>query len=157
MPPGEFPIQANYSIVKDEQAFGIFYSSGWVRDWSSANIPPSFISPTPDYWYARVMVFVYPDRFAREAIASELCNWTFQTPVTKSEISAQVIGDGAKACRYVFQQGSSASWTTYITGTRNVEVVVGVEPRRLTDTDALNLSVSLARQQLAIINRVSPP
>ena len=146
MPPSEFPL-TGYTVARD-QAYRL---RGWLR---------LFEARSGDYWYLDFRVTVLdPSMSARTAIAQEKCDWTFSGPgtTTAKEVSADVIGDGAKACLYTFSEGNS-EWVAYITGTRNVEVMVGGSARSvaLTRTDTINRMISLARQQIDIINRVAP-
>ena len=147
LPPAEFAMPG-YTVILDKSDPPSFSGSGWTRQWASQN---------GAYWFVETFVHVFDTRLARESIAGATCDWTFQNGTAKAyEITADVIGDGAKACRYELP-GTFANWTVYITGFRNVEVIVGVEPALTSDADALDRAIQVASQQLAIVDRVSPP
>lgn len=149
MPPTEFPL-AGYSVTRD-QADPPY---GWQR---------LFGSTGSDYWWIDVYVYVYPSyMLGSDRIAAAKCNdFSFSATngdrlLSQTEISAVVVGDGAKACLQHFA-GTTADMTEYITATRNVEVIVMADPRYATNAQALNLVVQIARQQLGIIGQVAPP
>lgn len=146
MPPDQIPL-AGYVVSRDQRS-GAF---GWTRQ---------FHSNTASYWYLSFEVQVLrASTRATEEIARTTCDWTFSDgpPLTAGEISAEVIGDGAKACRYTFAD-DRADWIVYTTGSRNVVVEVGVEPRlvSISTAGAAAQAVSLARRQLALIDQVAP-
>lgn len=146
LPPHEFPYEG-YTVSRD-QAFG---STAWRRTFESAQ---------GDFWTVTLDVYVFsPATRSTDRIAAETCDQTFTgvVPNTAREVPADVVGDAAKACRYTFT--GFVDWYEYTTGTRNVMVVVSGSPRstRITGTTGLNRLVALARQQLAIIDRVAPP
>jgi hypothetical protein len=145
MPPERVPL-AGYVVSRDER-FGPF---GWQRQ---------FYSTTANYWYLSFQVLVLRTNTpATDELARTTCNWTFTNgpPLTASEISAEVIADGAKACRYTF--ANNGQWVVYTTGSRNVVVEVGVSPRlsSISTASAAAQAVALARLQLALIEGVSP-
>jgi hypothetical protein len=146
MPPEQVPL-AGYVVSRDQRS-GAF---GWTRQ---------FYSTGANYWYLTFEVTVLrASAPATEELARTTCDWTFTggQPLTAREIGAEVIADGAKACRYTFANNTS-EWVVYTTGSRNVVVEVGVSPRlsSITTAAAAAQAVSLARLQLALIERVSP-
>jgi len=146
MPADEFPY-AGYNMSYDA-ASGVY---GWRRDFSAKTL---------DYYYLQVYVFVYPPgTTGASRLTSFTCDFKWESPPypVPGEVTAEVIADGAKACRYHWE-GTIPDWFEYITATRNAVVIVAGEPRRanISDTAAMNQMVSLARQQIAIIERVAP-
>jgi hypothetical protein len=146
MPPSEFPF-AGYTVGED-YAWG---SSGWHR---------RFVSTNGDYFNISINIYVLtPDRSGSTEVASETCDLNFTGPAqpVAREVSAAVIGDAAKACEYHFE-GNIVDVQQYITATRNVEILVWGAPRWLSITNAQAMSqmVAIARQQIAITERVAP-
>lgn len=143
MPPSEFPL-VGYTVRRDERR-----TLGWLREFEG-----------PEHYYVQIYVYVWPPGTrAADRIAGKTCDFTFSggPADSSSEVSAEVVGDGAKACVYHWESGI-VDWVHYVTGTRNVTVEAAAEPRRQGSNDvAMRLLVSLARQQLAILDRVSPP
>jgi len=146
MPPSEFPY-TGYSVTHDT-AVG---SNGWRRDFSAKTL---------DYYYLQLYVFIYPPgTTGANQLTRFTCDFTWDNPPypVPGEVTAEVIGDGAKACRYHWE-GTIPDWFEYITATRNAIVIAAGEPRRpnITDAAAMNQMISLARQQIAILERVAP-
>jgi hypothetical protein len=146
MPVAEFPLRG-YSVTTDaSQAPG----PGWRR---------VFESTSGDYLQIKLDVYVFEARTSGASrVATKTCDLVFAplAPVP-GEVRAEVIGDAAKACNYHWE-GSTPDWEEYITATRNVMVIVAGSPRRLaiSNTQAMNQMISIARQQIAIIDRVAP-
>jgi serine/threonine protein kinase len=150
MPQSEFPL-AGYTQGRDMAGNSPTSGRRWLRD---------FESTSGQYWYANFIITVYtPDVAATSAIARTACSgiwdWTAskEQPVI-TEIAAEVIGDGAKACRYAFPTLSDV--VSYTTGTRNVTVTTTVSVRTVGIPQAIATCVLLAKQQLGIIERVAP-
>lgn len=146
MPPSEFPLNG-YSVSTDE-AWGF---GGWMRQFDSSG---------GDYYYIQVTVFVYSaSTTGSSRVAAASCDFTFTNPPppVASEVTADVYGDAAKACNYHWV-GNIADWEEYIVATRNTMIIVAGEPRRtyITNTQAMNQMIAIARQQIAIIDRVAP-
>lgn len=144
MPSSELP-QVVYTISRD-RAFGLY---GWTRQFETA-----------EFFFLQFTVRVLPPGVdARSTIAGTTCDPTgFEPPYPEArEVTADVIGVGAKACLYHWE-GNIVDWYQYVTGTRNVVVTVAGEPRtRDGQATAMNQMIQFARQQLAIVERVSPP
>jgi hypothetical protein len=145
IPPAEFPF-ANYQVSLDEAV----ESTGWVREFSSE---------TANYYHLRVVVFVgRPNHAGTSDVAAEDCSYTDSQgrPVTTATLPAEVVGDGAKACRIGI--GPRIRLYVYVTADRNVTVYVDANPRysEVTDASALADLVIVARRQLQIIDRVAP-
>ncbi len=149
MPPGEFPFRG-YSINEDD-GFALFGTAYWTRQFSSTTL---------DYYHIEITLTVYgPSTSGTSQLARATCDITFVNPPapTVSEVTAEVIADGAKACQYHFE-GNISDWVQYQTATRNVLISVAGEPRLLSisNTAAMTQMIALARQQIAIIDRVAP-
>ena len=144
MPASELP-QVVHAISRDS-AVGIL---GWQRQFETA-----------EFFYLQFYVTVWPPGTrAADRIARETCDFEFDKPPfpVASEVRADVIGDGAKACVYHFESNIT-DWYQYVTGTRNVTITVAGEPRTIGgQAGAMNRMIQFARQQLTIIDRVSPP
>ena len=150
MPQSEFPLPG-YTITRDAAGNSPVAAKRWLRDFSST---------TGQYWWANFIVTVYaPDVSASTAIGNTACaqiwDWSSsrEQPVI-SEITAEVIGDGAKACRYAFP--TIADVVSYTTGTRNVTVTTSVAVRTVGIAQAIATCVLLAKEQLGIIERLAP-
>lgn len=143
LPDAEFPL-SGYSVDKDER----LGTSGWTRNWRGSDA----------FSWVRVSVTVLdPSMNSRNSIAAATCDWTF-TPfpaLSAAEITAPVVGDGAKACGYDFKDLPVGS-LVYTTGTRNVVVTVGVYRRSTSQAAAAAFAASLADYQLWIIDKVAP-
>jgi tRNA A-37 threonylcarbamoyl transferase component Bud32 len=145
MPPTEFPF-TGYTVITDE----VWGGTGWYRRFASTN---------GDYFRFAILIKVLaPDRSAASEVAKEPCNLTFTgtQPVVR-EVPAAVIGEAAKACEYHFE-GNIADVQEYITATRNVEILVWGTPRRtsITNAQAMNQMIAIARQQIEIIEKIAP-
>ncbi len=128
-------------------------ASGWERQFEAQ-------SGKADYGAFFFSVWVYPETAASAAINKAACDSQFAAPPLSShEITVDVIGVAAKGCEYDFASSESYPVNlTYTTGTRNVLVHIGLWPSRTVQTStAISRMIALARQQLAIIDRVSPP
>ena len=159
MPPSEFPLPG-YAVARDQRwnstswPGGTPALSGWSRQFSG--------SPPLDYWWVDIRVFVYASTASAAAyVAGENCTDIFPPGsadlLSARETTAEVIGDGAKACVYKFGNNFS-NWTEYVAQNRNAVVIISTEPYylRITDVDAMNRAISIAKQQFAIIERVAP-
>jgi hypothetical protein len=141
LPHEQFPLP-DYGVATDN-AVG---TSSWTRMWTG----------TGAFWWVRVDVTILqPSVPATQAIGQAVCDWTFTPPAQKAaEITAPVVGEGAKACGYDI--GSPSSSMTYTTGTRNVLVTVGVNRSSASVAAATNFMASLADYQLWLIEKVVP-
>jgi hypothetical protein len=141
LPSEQFPF-SGYSVATDNAA-GV---NGWTRMWTGAGA----------FWWVRVDVTILkPSVASSDAIAKTICDWTFTPPaLSAAEITAPVVGDGAKACGYDISSPSSSM--TYTTGTRNVLVTVGVNRHSISQDAAASFMASLADYQLWIIDKVAP-
>lgn len=144
MPPSEFPM-TGYTVSLD-QAHAPY---GWDRE---------FTSTTMEYYWVQFSVYIYPGSTKGTQILAQMsCDWTWTNfSPTRREISADVVGDGAKACLYSSFGPGYKDIVEYVTASRNVVVIVSATPRYIDDTTTTNRLVNLARQQLAIIDRVAP-
>lgn len=143
LPPEEFPLNG-YSVDMDERAG----AQGWSRSWSGPGAFP----------WVRVDVTVLSlSERSYASIAATACDQrTFTPPALRTaEVTAPVVGDGAKACSYDFQDAPAGS-LVYTTGTRNVLVAVGIWRGATTVASAAAFAASLADYQLWIIDRVAP-
>lgn len=150
MSPSEFPL-SGFTVSRDRSWYTAILADGWDRQ---------FIATGGQYWYAEFIVTVYGESVrASDKVAATDCatiwDWSEskEQPIV-TEITADVIGDAAKACRFAFP--TIGDWVAYTTGTRNVTVTVGVEVRTVGIAQAIAMSMQLARQQLAIIERAAP-
>lgn len=145
LPAGRFPF-AGYEVTQDE-AHG---SWGWVR---------SFDSPGGNYYFIAVAVYVFgPTELGTTVVAAHDCA-TYadpgRRPVRSIALTAEVVGDGAKACRH--EVGTGAFAYSYIVGARNIAVKIESNPRTfMPDATAMRDLVNLARLQLQIIEAVAP-
>ncbi|MDO8636019.1 MAG: hypothetical protein Q7R34_07210, partial [Dehalococcoidia bacterium] len=98
---------------------------------------------------------------AESWIKAQDCVWSGSggtSPAGSLELTtAPTLGDGAKACRFTWATGSRLY--TYATGSRNVGLFVQTNTNEAANTDAetLELLVSLADRQLAVIDQLEPP
>lgn len=79
-------------------------------------------------------------------------------PKSATVVSAPASGDASFACAYAWDTGDGKF--DYVVAARNVYVWVQIAPFRsasLTQSATLGHAVEVARRQLAIIDRVSPP
>jgi hypothetical protein len=148
MPLSELPL-VGFSVTRDESSSTRLFSSGWNRVFASQN---------GQYWYAEFGVSVFGNDVKAsgviaDTVCSELLSFTFEQPVV-TEVTAEVIGDGAKACRFAFR--TAGDWFAYVTGTRNVTVMTAVEVRTASAAQGIAMCVQLAKQQMGIIERVAP-
>lgn len=145
MPPTEFPL-TGYTVTDDY----VWGSVGWYRRFASSNA---------DYFSISVLIYVYrPDISGAAEVAKTTCDLTFTGALPANrEVSATVVGDAAKACEYHFE-GNIADVQQYVTATRNVVIYVWGAPRRtyITNSQAMNQMVAIARQQIAITERAAP-
>jgi len=147
IPAEEVPL-AGY-VLRDERVLPPY---GWERRFYAGAGDTAF-------WWLIVEVQVYSAASRAQTELERIgCTATFSSTLAfRGEIRAEVVGDGAKACFYDYSE-NIGDWVYYTTRTRNVLVTVKVEGR-FTNTQAeiAAQAVSLARHQLAIVDRVSPP
>jgi len=96
---------------------------------------------------------------AESWIKAQDCVWSGSggTPAGSFELTAPEQGDGAKACRFTWDTGSRLY--TYATGSRNIGLFVqtNTSDAAATDSEILELLVSLADRQLAVIDQLESP
>lgn len=108
MPPSEFPL-AGYVIDSDQRS-GQFR---WFRDYASSTGP---------YAYIPIYVTVLQTSIrATDQLARLTCDWTWDTPATPREITAEVIAEGAKACQYTFIGNKYNDYFVYTAASRKVK------------------------------------
>lgn len=146
IPFGEFPL-AGYNIGTD-RANG---SDGWLRTFDAASK-----DATGYYFFSVRLRVAPPGDTGASLVAAQSCQLTDPEgrTVKATEIRAEVLGDGAKACR--FDIGDAIAYD-YYTAERNVLIVVRSNPW-IPKSDAASMidSVRVARAQVAIIQRVAP-
>jgi DnaJ domain len=149
MRPEVFPL-VGYVTGHDEE----IQPYGWRRQFTSTN---------RDYWWIYIDLHVYrSSAHGADVVAAWKCDeYKFVAAngdalLSQKEISAPVVGDGAKACFHHFG-GNTADMTQYIAATRNVVVAIVADPRYVSNAQTLNLVVELARQQIGLISQAAPP
>lgn len=142
-PPEVFPLASD---VGRDTAIG-------ARAWEREFVPRTSI----DFrWFLVRLYVLEPDvpssRFVRENGCDTIV-WAGEAPKIE-ELGAPASADGSRACAYRFADGQRVLY--YMTGYRNVGIVVGTQPRRAEVSDALALDwiSSLASRQIAIIGGV---
>ena len=144
LPAEQFPL-SGYDVTADK-AVG---TSGWSRTWTTTG-------GLPFYWVKVDVKVLKPSLTSNDAIAKTTCDWTFTPPMLKAaEVTAPVVGDGAKACAYD-SANSPASSLVYTTGTRNTLVTVSANRLSASQSAATGFLASLADYQLWIIDNVAP-
>jgi hypothetical protein len=141
----DFPF-SGYQMSSDKQ----IGAGGWFR---------SFRSSTEDYFYMSVDIWVYgADETGMSVVAAEDCSYTDPQgrPVKTATLTAEVLGDAAKACRY--EVGTGIVFYSYTAATRNAAIYVESNPRYIEVTDGLALRdlVTLAKAQIRTIDRLAP-
>lgn len=147
IPAAEFPF-AGYNVSTDEAIGGY----AWLRGFDSQS------KAATGYYFFELIVSVAPaDTSGASLVAAQGCQ--YEDPggraVQRTEITAEVLGDGAKACRYDI--GAGVLIYEYHTAERNALVVVRSNPwAPKGDSVAMADLVRVARTQIAIIQRVAP-
>ncbi|MBM4433843.1 MAG: hypothetical protein FJ028_01810 [Chloroflexi bacterium] len=142
-PPEDFPLASD---VGRDTAIG-------TRAWEREFVPRTSI----DFrWFVVRLYVLEPDVPSAKFVAENDCDtitWDAERPLVE-RIGAPAAADGSRACAYRFGDGQRVLY--YMTGYRNVGVVVGTQPRRaeVSDTLAVEWISSLARRQIAIIGGV---
>lgn len=144
-PPEDFPLPA--AAVARDAPIAVH---GWERQFA---MPSSL-----DFrWFVVRLYVLEPDvpssKFVRENDCDTI-SWPGERPLIEQVKVPPRSGDDARACLYKFPDGQRVLY--YMTGYRNVGIVVGTQPRReeMHDGLALDWIASLARHQIAIIGGV---
>lgn len=147
---GDLP-RAGYKVTTDATCG----SGCWQRIFTATDANSTgnyFFSVVLDVWDANTM--------GASLVAQQVCTFVDSggRPVNSKEIVAQVIGDGAKACRHDIGTAGDVVAYTYFTADRNVLIRVRSNPSLFSTTQAQATAdlVAVARQQFAIIERVAP-
>ncbi|HEX9436930.1 MAG TPA: hypothetical protein VGA16_07210 [Candidatus Limnocylindria bacterium] len=144
-PPEDFPL-AGAEVARDAP----IAARGWERQFA--------LNGSPDFRWFIVRVYVLePDVPSAKFVSENDCDsiaWPGEKPIVERIKAPPRSGDDARACTYAFPDGQRVLY--YVTGYRNVGIVVGTQPRRdeMTDGLALDWITSLARRQIAIIGGV---
>lgn len=144
-PPEDFPL-SGAAVARDAP----IATHGWERQFA--------MTSSPDFrWFIVRLYVLEPDIPSSRFIADNDCGsitWPGERPWIEQVKVPPRSGDDARACLYVFPDGQRVLY--YMTGYRNVGIVVGTQPRReeMTDGLALDWIASLARRQIAIIGGV---
>lgn len=144
-PPEDFPL-AGAVVARDAP----IAAHAWERQFA--------LESSPDFrWFIVRLYVLEPDIPSATFVKDNGCEsvtWPGERPIVEQIKSPPPSGDGARACMYTFPDGQRVLY--YLTGYRNVGVVVGTQPRReeVTDGLALDWIASLARRQIAIIGGV---
>jgi len=144
-PPEVFPIRGA-EVARDAP----IAAHAWERQFALAS--------SPDFrWFVVRLYVLEPDIPSSRFVSDNGCSsisWEGEHPVVEQVRTPPPTGDGSRACVYRFADGQRVVY--YMTGYRNVGVVVGAQPRReeMTDGLALDWVTSLARRQIAIIGGV---
>lgn len=150
-PPEVFPLP-DAAVARDAP----LGAHGWEREFAMAS--------SPDFrWFTVRLHVLEPDVPSSRFVADNDCGsvtWPGERPRIEPVKVPPRSGDDARACVYDFPDGQRVLY--YMTGYRNVGIVVGTQPRReaMTDGLALDWLAALARQQIAIIGKVlaaAPP
>lgn len=142
-PPEDFPFAAD--VARDAAIA--------VRAWERQFVPRSQV----DFrWFVVRLYVLEPDVPSAKFVADNDCasiTWDAEQPLIE-KIAAPPPAEGARACVYRFGDGQRVLY--YMTGFRNVGVVVGTQPSRAEVSDGLALewAASVAKRQIAIIGGV---
>ena len=145
-PPEAFPFPA--AEVSRDFPIG---KRGWEREFVTR--------ASPDFrWFAVRLFVLEPDVPSSRFVADNECasiSWLGEHPRIEQVKVPPRTGDAARACLYAFPDGQRVLY--YVTGYRNVGILVGTQPRRdeMNDGLALDWVVAVARQQIAIIGKVA--
>ena len=147
LPPFDFPFQG-YDVTRD-QASG---AASWFREFRAT------VQFSTSYHYVMVALDVNsPLTSGYQLIAAATCRFVDpeRRPVRVTEITAEVVGDGAKACRYDI--GDNIRVYDYFTAERNVLVQVRSNTSRVSENaEVMRDAVTVARLQITTIQRVAP-
>jgi len=141
-PPEAFPL-GGAEVARDAP----IATHAWERQFA--------VRSSPDFRWFMVRLYVLePDIPSSKFVNDNDCasmTWEGERPVVEPIKAPPPSGDGSRACLYQFPDGQRVLY--YMTGFRNVGIVVGTQPRRdeVTDGLALDWITSLARSQIAII------
>lgn len=144
-PPEDFPLPGA-AVARDAP----IAAHAWERQFAMAS--------SPDFrWFVVRLYVLEADIPSSKFIADNDCgsiSWPGEKPLVDQITVPPRSGDAARACLYGFSDGQRVLY--YMTGYRNVGIVVGTQPRRdeMTDGLALDWITSLARRQIAIIGGV---
>lgn len=142
-PPEDFPLASD---VGRDTAIG-------TRAWERQFVPRTSI----DFrWFVVRLYVLEPDVPSAKFVAENDCetiSWDGERPAIE-RLSTPATADGSRACVYRFGDGQRVLY--YMTGYRNVGVVMGTQPRRAEVGDGLAVDwlSSLAKRQIAIIGGV---
>jgi len=143
MPAAEFPLEG-YRVSTDTQGRD---ENVWRREFSSTG--PSDITDV------EFVLTVDPGGNGFVPTQCERFTWSGEAPVP-SALSSSLIGDRSQMCRFRFPSGNR--YISLEVESRNVEILVWVFARTgASDAQAAEVAERLARQQLAIVDRVAPP
>ncbi len=146
LPPEVFPLP-EVEVSRDAP----LAKHGWEREFATR--------ASPDFRWFTVRLFVLePDVPSSRFVADNECasiSWPGESPRIEQVKVPPRSGDAARACLYGFPDGQRVLY--YVTGYRNVGILVGTQPRRdeMNDGLALDWVVAVARQQIAIIEKVA--
>lgn len=144
-PPEAFPL-AGATVARDAP----IGTRAWERQFA--------LGSSPDFrWFIVRLYVLEPDITSSAFVRDHDCasiSWDGEKPLVEPVGTPPRGGDDARACLYRFADGQRVLY--YMTGYRNVGVVVGTQPRRAEVTNGLALDwvASLARKQIAIIGGV---
>lgn len=147
LPPAEFPF-TGFQVSAD--------ASGGADAWDRTFRPSSPGLTSYHFLAVRVVLFSAATS-GYSIVAAHRCLYVdpLGRPVRTSEIAGEVVGDGAKACRYDIDPDIVVY--EYISANRNVGIRLGSNPSVvLTDATAMRDLVAIARAQVAAIDRVAP-
>lgn len=142
-PPEDFPLASD---VGRDTAIA-------TRAWERQFVPRTSI----DFrWFVVRLYVLEPDVPSAKFVAEHDCDtitWEGERPVIERLVTPAA-ADGSRACAYRFPDGQRVLY--YMTGYRNVGVMVGTQPRRAEVSDGLAVEwvSSVARRQIAIIGGV---
>ena len=125
---------------------------GWRREFT-----PTSFGFAGAYFFADLRVYVYPPSVDTNLVyLLTTCEAGSTTqPNSSEEISAAPTADRSKACRQKYATSTRYDYKVFY---RNVLVEVNLDVSATTsDGVAIDQAIALVRQQLAIIDRVSPP
>ena len=147
LPPFEFP-RTLWTVGADE-AEG---ATGWRREFMPFG--------AGDYHWAAISVDVtISPLLARARVTAVDCQTSIwpsgSVPTVRLAVTAENVGEVATACAYHWP---NIRQFYYYVAVRNVYIRCGNNPRSLslTDADALQLCIDIARKQVEVINRVAP-
>lgn len=144
-PPEAFPL-GGAEVARDAP----IAAHAWERQFA--------LRSSPDFrWFVVRLYVLEPDVPSSKFVSDNDCDsmtWDGERPTIERIAAPPRSGDDARACLYQFQDGQRVLY--YMTGFRNVGIVVGTQPRReeMTDGLALDWIASLARSQIAIIGGI---